>query len=82
MFSYINSKFVNFYTVVLILLTIVAVINPLSSSGISKSALVGIIVGGIAGSVILSAVVALIISRKRTQIVSKQRHCEYIIQIS
>ena len=56
--------FINFYMVILILLTIVAVINLPSSSGISKSALVSIIMGVIAGSVILSIVFALIISRK------------------
>ena len=49
-------------------------------SGISKGALVGIILGGIAAAATLSAIVSLLILRMRTRdrrAIAKRRRCEY-----
>lgn len=52
-----------------------------SKSGISTGALIGIVLGGIAVAVTLSAVVTLLILRVRLKnyhVVSKRRHSEYL----
>lgn len=54
---------------------------PGGSSGLNKGALAGIILGTIAGSVTLSAIVALLILRRYTKkhnTPSRRRPCEYL----
>jgi len=57
-------------------------ITPSSSSGISKGALAGIILGAIACAVTLSAIVSILILRIRLRdyrALSKRRNGEYLI---
>ena len=52
------------------------------SSGLSKGALAGIVLGTIAGAVTLSAVVTLLILRvhmRKYHAIAKRRHCEYLM---
>lgn len=59
-----------------------AAITPSSSSGISKGALVGIILGAIACAVTLSAIVSILILRVRMRdyrALSRRRNGEYLI---
>ena len=52
------------------------------SSGLSKGALAGIVLGTIAGAVTLSAVVTLLILRvhmRKYRSISRRRHCEYLM---
>ena len=55
--------------------------NP-SSSGISKGALAGIVLGAIAVAVTLSAIVSLLILKgrmKKYYAISRRRQCEYLL---
>ena len=67
--------------VMLILFTNVSVITPSpQKSGIGTGALVGIIIGAIAVATTLSAIVSLLILRKRlkdNRAISKRRRCKF-----
>lgn len=66
----------------LIIFTNVTEVGNSPSSGISKAALAGIVVGTIAGAVILCVIVSLLILRvhmRKHHTVSKRRHGEYLM---
>ena len=66
----------------LIVFTNVAENDNSPSSGLSKGALAGIVLGTIAGAVTLSAVVTLLILRmhmRKYRSISRRRHCEYLM---
>lgn len=66
---------------ILIVLTNLTVIAPSGSSGLGKGALAAIVVGTFAGAVMMSAVVSLLILRKRMKkyhAVSRKRRGEFL----
>jgi nitrate reductase gamma subunit len=68
----------------LTILTNVTVISTSPRSALSTGALVGIVLGAIAGAVTLSAVVSLLIVRvqmRKYHAVSRRRHCEYLMSM-